>query len=145
MQAGSISETFETLVDPEVPFDSYNTDIHGISADDVAGEPTLPTVMPRLRELLSDQIVASHTSFDRVAFAQGLVSYDEPELVARWLDTACVARRAWKDERGYGLEAVARRLGIDVSGHHNALADARMCAWRPWKPSNVHRKIGYVE
>ena len=125
---GGVSGAVEMLVDPEVPFDSYNTSIHGISEADVKGEPTLPAVMPEVRELLSGQIVASHTSFDKTAFTQALSSYDEPQLEARWLDTARVARRAWKDEEGYGLKTVAERLGINIAGHHTALADARMCA-----------------
>ena len=125
---GRVSEMFETLVDPEVPFDPYHTAIHGISEADVADAPRLPAVMPKVRELLADRIVASHTSFDKSAFGQALASYDEPPLEAFWLDTACVARRAWKDEDGYGLTVVAERLGIDVRHHHAALADARMCA-----------------
>jgi DNA polymerase III subunit epsilon len=36
--------TYSVLVDPEEPFEPFNTDLHGISADTVAGYGTFPTV-----------------------------------------------------------------------------------------------------
>ncbi|MBP0639682.1 BRCT domain-containing protein, partial [Cupriavidus sp. AcVe19-6a] len=43
-----------------------------------------------------------------------------------WLDTACVARRAWPDvtQQGYGLASLAERFDIEFA-HHDAAEDAK--------------------
>ena len=56
--------------------------------------------------------------------------YGLPQPPIRWLDSARVARRAWSEKygrSGYGLENIARDLGIQYRPH-DALEDARAAA-----------------
>lgn len=114
------------LVDPQDYFDPYNVAIHGITEEDVSGAPLFTDLHGWLCEQTSEQIVACHTHFDRVALAQACGEHRLEPLPCNWLDTAQVARRAWSDvaQSGYGLAKLARRFGIEFE-HHNALHDAR--------------------
>lgn len=127
---GEIRDHWKTLIDPEDWFDRFNVGIHGIDEAAVIGSPKLPDVRDELRRRLRGSVLVSHTSFDRVAFERAMERYDLEQLQVTWLDSAKIARRAWPDEfadRGYGLDNVARSLGIEFK-HHDALEDARASA-----------------
>lgn len=130
VEEGEIVDRWETLIDPEDWFDPWNVSIHGISEIDVSNSPTLPEVRNELRRRLRGSILVSHTSFDRVAFERAMDRYGLEQLQVIWLDSARIARRAWREKfgrKGYGLKNVARELGISFR-HHDALEDARASA-----------------
>ncbi len=123
---GSITATWQRLVNPEDYFDPWNIYIHGISEANVANAPTLPDIFYDLQEFLSEQIVVCHTAFDRVALSRAIDKYRLPGIACTWLDSAKVVRRAWPNfaRCGYGLKNIAETLGI-VFEHHVAQEDAR--------------------
>lgn len=120
------AEQWKTLVNPNDFFDWMNVSIHGIDENTVADAPSWPDIIDKVRAMTNGNIVVSHGSFDRSAIdrASKLFSADPPQC--QWLDTCRVARRAWSDvsKKGYGLSALAERLGIAFK-HHDALEDAR--------------------
>ena len=120
------SDTFQALVNPEDEFSPVNVSIHGIDESSVSGCGTFPVAMHSLRPLLNGKIVVSHTAFDRVSLARAIEKYQLPTIECRWLDTARVVRRAWKQfaKSGYGLADVAEWCDIDFV-HHRADEDAR--------------------
>lgn len=127
---GEVTRQWQTLIDPEDSFDPFNTGIHGIDADSVRGRPTFPEVHEELCDKLTGRVVVSHTAFDRVAISRAADRYGLSQPSVRWLDSARVARRAWSDkygQRGYGLQNIARDLGIQYQPH-DALEDARAAA-----------------
>ena len=117
-------DSFDTLVNPNEYFS--NTFVHGITCDDVIDAPTFEKVYPKLVQMLSGQIVVSHTPFDRVVLRQTLARYRLPTIECRWLDSARVVRRTWTAcaRNGYGLRSIASKLEITFE-HHDALEDAR--------------------
>lgn len=130
VEEGEIVDRWETLIDPEDWFDPWNVSIHGIDENDVNNSPTLPEVRNELRRRLRGSILVSHTSFDRVAFERAMDRYGLERLQVTWLDSARIARRAWPEKygrRGWGLQSIARDLGISFN-HHDALEDARAAA-----------------
>ncbi|MGA3327076.1 MAG: exonuclease domain-containing protein [Terriglobia bacterium] len=125
-QDGAVSGSWQSLVNPEDYFDGMNVSIHGIDEASVKGAPTFPQIRDLIAGRLAGKIVASHTSFDRVALARVVEKYGLEQIECIWLDTARVVRRAWPEfsQRGYGLGNVAGKLGIEFV-HHNAQEDAR--------------------
>lgn len=124
---GAHTKSWSTLVDPEDVFDDFNVSIHGIDEQTVKGAPKWPAVIAELRALLSGNVAACHTPFDRAATTLACEKYRLEQIDCRWLDTARVVRRAWPEKfaaTGYGLRHVAKFLGIDFK-HHDALEDAR--------------------
>ena len=49
IENGVITEEFFSYVNPEEPFDAFNTQLTGISAETVASAPTFPELWPRGR------------------------------------------------------------------------------------------------
>ncbi|MTW16101.1 transposase [Rhodoplanes serenus] len=122
---GTVVRQVGFLVDPEDHFDPMNTAVHGITADDVRGAPTLREAFPVINSDLSGP-VAHHTIFDRLALCRAAARFGFPLPTCMWIDTARVARRAWDKfaRSGYGLANLAAEFGIEFK-HHDATEDAR--------------------
>lgn len=123
---GIAEEEWVSYVDPESYFDPVSTSIHGISQHTVRGAPTYKDVHETLCALLQNNVVVTHTAFDRVAIARACSRCNSPPLTCTWLDSARVARRAWTQfsRVGYGLANVCKELQINFK-HHDALEDAK--------------------
>lgn len=123
---GKVAEEWCVLVDPEDYFDEVNISIHGIKPGMVRGQPKLPQIADKLRATLEGAVSVCHTHFDRISLARAFGKYRLNPIATSWLDSARVARRAWKDLawRGYGLANVCSRIGYQFQ-HHDALEDAK--------------------
>lgn len=126
---GTLSDEWKTYVDPEDYFDSINVSIHGIDESVVKGAPKFPELTDTLGSYLQSTVVVCHTHFDRVAINQATQRYGVSGIECTWLDSARVARRAWKEcaWKGYGLYNVCKIIGYDFN-HHDALEDAKAAA-----------------
>jgi DNA polymerase-3 subunit epsilon len=126
---GVLADEWKTYVDPEDYFDCINVSIHGIDESVVKDSPTFPELADTLRSYLKGTVVVCHTHFDRVAMHQAAQRYSISAPECTWLDSARVARRAWKAcaWKGYGLYDVCKMLGYDFK-HHDALEDAKAAA-----------------
>jgi DNA polymerase-3 subunit epsilon len=125
---GELTDTYETLIDPEDYFDEYNTsEVHGISQEDVIGKPKFNLVYEKLNNV-KDYIILHHSSFDKSAYRQACEKYSLTPANLHFMDTTMVVRRAWEQfrDKGYGLENVATHMGIQYNSH-NALEDAITC------------------
>ena len=125
---GALRDEWKSLVNPEDEFDPINVSIHGIDEKTVRDAPTWAAAFPVVSSLLQDNIVVSHTPFDRLALARACERHGLMTCSCRWLDSARVVRRAWLmfSQSGYGLSNVAAHFGIQYRAH-DALEDAR-CA-----------------
>ena len=123
---GELIGEWSSLINPEDYFHFINVDIHGITENDVMDSPTLPEVFNTLSDLLSNTICVSHTHFDRISISRAFSKYNIQQLDTTWLDSARVARRAWKEFawKGYGLANVCKKIGYEFK-HHDALEDAK--------------------
>ncbi|HHW27009.1 MAG TPA: hypothetical protein GXX23_06675 [Firmicutes bacterium] len=77
---GRVVEELTWLVSPPehlAYFNPYNVQIHGITAEMVAGKPGFNEIWPEIRGIMSDQIVVAHNaSFDMTVLKQLLDLYD---------------------------------------------------------------------
>lgn len=107
-------------------FDPLNVRIHGITQKTVADAPSLPGIAGQLLSRLDERVVLCHTHFDRVSVHQALSRHGQRLPECRWLDSARVARRTWKQfaNGGYGLNNVCEHIGYKFA-HHDALEDAK--------------------
>ena len=114
------------LIDPCQYFEPYNVHVHGITEQQVAGQPRFEDVFADIETLVNGEVAVSHTAFDRTALEQSCAFHGTRSLACRWLDSARVARQAWPQfsRKGYGLKNLAKEFGIDFQ-HHDAVEDAR--------------------
>lgn len=123
---GQVSESWESLVNPQDDFDWINIAIHGIDEAAVKDSPTFQQVYAEIDLRLRDNLVVSHTAFDRTALSQAIDKHNLLEIPCQWLDSARVVRRTWAQwsRNGYGLTNVCNELGIGFIAH-DAAEDAR--------------------
>jgi DNA polymerase-3 subunit epsilon len=123
-------QTYSVLIDPEEPFEQFNTDLHGISAETVAGAGTFPTVYGVLFDLLNTHSLVQHSTFDEKALTSACARYGLPMITSHWTNSVTVARQAWpalKGAGGHGLANLKKHLELEFH-HHDAGEDARAAA-----------------
>ena len=125
---GFLHQQWSSLINPEDEFDLVNVSIHGIDEQAVYGAPTWKDVSETINSMIKDQIVVSHTPFDRSALIKAFREAKHSMAECRWLDSARVVRRSWPQfaTSGYGLSNVAKTFAISYIAH-DAFEDAR-CA-----------------
>src|SRR3546814_7165222 len=67
---GQEADAASWLIDPKDYFDDENIAIHGITPEQVKGQPSFSAVAEQLTSWLSSPIVVCHTHFDRVSLDQ---------------------------------------------------------------------------
>jgi DNA polymerase-3 subunit epsilon len=125
---GALADAWVSLVNPCDYFSAANVSIHGIHSHHVQDAPTWEEIFPEVVRRLRENIVVSHTHFDKVALERACNRSSLEPCPCTWLDSARVVRMAWPQfsRSGYGLTNVAKYFGIEYRAH-DALEDAR-CA-----------------
>lgn len=117
-------EAFDRLVDPGRPVPPGSTAVHGITSEMVRGEPPIELVLPQLARYAGDTVLVGHN----VGFDLRLLREKEGATGVRFrqpvLDTLLLDAALHPDHDEHTLEALARRLGVEVVGRHSALGDA---------------------
>lgn len=127
---GRITKEYEWLIHPPHHldyFNQFNTQIHGISSNDVVDKPRFNEIWPEIQDLLNNETVAAHNaSFDISVLRQLLdvyrLSYPDIEFIC----TYNVARKTWDKQVSYSLKNIGNHLGY-IFNHHDASDDARIC------------------
>jgi DNA polymerase-3 subunit epsilon len=121
-------ESFDQLVDPRRSIPSLGIQIHGITPDQVRGQPTIDEVLPAFHAYARDSVLVAHNAaFDMRCLtikqdALGL-KFDQPVL-----DTLLLASLAQPQQASHSLDALAERFGLVIEGRHTGLGDARVTA-----------------
>lgn len=110
-------------------FDDANVACHGITADDVANEPSISEILPRVFEYIGDHTVVAHNAyFDASAlrYAAQASGVEVPHL--NFACSLAHARAVNLDVSNHRLPTLAEFFGIALDRHHDAVADAAACA-----------------
>ncbi len=110
-----VEESLETLIDPG-PSATFQTDVHGLGPEALAGAPSFPAVADRVVELLTGSVL--------VVLEAELARMGRPLRFRHYLDTLPLARRAmWA--KSHSLRALTEMLGIERGKAHRAGDDVR--------------------
>lgn len=121
-------ECFDQLVDPRRALAAESAAIHGISAQALAGQPTILEVLPLFHAYTQGSVLVAHNAAFDMRFlelkqdATGL-RFEQPVL-----DTLLLSAWLHPHQESHRLEAIAQRLGVTVEGRHTALGDALLTA-----------------
>jgi DNA polymerase-3 subunit epsilon len=129
-EGDKITSEYYSLVNPKDYFDEFNVSVHGITKNMVKNAPTYLEAAKELHALIFNEVVVTHTHFDRVAIHQACSNSGVSEPTCSWLDSARVARRTWQEcaNSGYGLARVCELIGYQFD-HHHALEDAKAAGY----------------
>jgi DNA polymerase-3 subunit epsilon len=113
------------------PFNEYefwNTNVHGISAEDTELAPDFDELWWEVAALLSGVRLLAHNAGFDMRVLRALI--ETRELSAPAFEYACtvtVARKAWPHLANHRLDTVCDHCGIGLV-HHDAASDALGCA-----------------
>lgn len=128
VEEGRIVREFFSLVDPEQPFDRFNSMLTGIDEESVADAPAFPELWKRIEPILSSGILVAHNaSFDLGVLRKCLESYGiEWKPFAKGICTV-VMGRSLLPGISHKLKDMCAYYGICLN-HHQADSDSRACA-----------------
>lgn len=110
-------------------FDPFNVEIHGITAEAVANEPSVTTRIDAVAEFVGDlPIVAHNAQFDASALRYACVAAKHTIPPLMFACTLAQARATKLDVVNHRLPTLAEHFGVALEKHHDACADAAACA-----------------
>ena len=125
---GTVTETFQQLVDPEEALPPKITEITGITDANLQGQPKAETVLPKLLEFIGDAPLAAHNA----SFDVSLLKSELKRLNLHWngpvLDTLTYARKLYPKLKSFRLGALCKHLGVSLKNAHRAVHDAAATA-----------------
>lgn len=129
VENGRIVDAYDTLVNPECHFDTFNVELTGITPQKAAGAPTFDELWPAMEELFQSGLLIAHNApFDMSVLSKCLRAYGI-QWKAR-VDYACtcqMGRRCYPYLQNHRLNTLCDYLGITLD-HHQAGSDSYACA-----------------
>jgi DNA polymerase III subunit epsilon len=125
--------TIHFRLDPEREIDFGATEVHGMTWDDLKGQPKFRDIAAEFADFARGaQWVIHNAPFDLAFLDREFVRADLPrcaDMHADVIDTLALAREMFPGKRN-GLDALCERFGIDNAHRtlHGALLDAQLLA-----------------
>lgn len=125
VRGGRVTDSFETLVNPERPIPAYVTRLTNITSAMVQGAPTFREVAPRVVEAISGHVFTAHNAtFDWRFISAELSRAEGVELAGRKLCTVKLARKLLPQLERRSLDYLALHYGVEIQNRHRAGGDA---------------------
>lgn len=119
---GQIKNKYSFLVKPPGnKYSGFNTRIHGISSEITEDEPYFPEIWRKIYPLLKNKLLIAHNaSFDIDVLKKTLAYYS---IEIPYFNYACTYKLS-----GQSLDKACSSYNINLTNHHDALADAEAAA-----------------
>jgi DNA polymerase-3 subunit epsilon len=126
--------TLHHYLQPDRDIDPGAQEVHGISAEMLAGKPRFADVAREFLDFISGAELVIHNADFDVAFLDAelrTLGVDAPRIhgICKVMDTLALARQLHPGQRN-SLDALCKRYGVDNTGreYHGALLDAQLLA-----------------
>lgn len=128
VEDSTIIKEYYQLIQPNTYFDRRNTQIHGITSQDVEDAPTFADIWPEIRGFFEDSLVLAHyAAFDIGCLRAELRRYALSCASFPYSCTCVLGRKVLPSLPNHKLNTLAHYYGFSFN-HHNALEDARTTA-----------------
>lgn len=120
-----ILDSFETLIDPQIPISEASIAIHHITDPMVQGKPKIGEVIPKVHEFLGQSILIGHgitTDMTFISNAAKRLSIPSKLSAHPYVDTLRLAR-LYGESPTNSLEMLRRHFNIAEEGAHRAMND----------------------
>jgi DNA polymerase-3 subunit epsilon len=128
IEQGIITDTWQTLVNPERHIPKMITELTGISNEMVKDAPLFGHIAEKLDTFSQNAIFVAHN----VNFDYGFIRQEFARLNKKYtrakICTVQQARKYLPGYKSYSLGKLCLDLGIELKNHHRALDDAKAAA-----------------
>ncbi|AGB40673.1 DNA polymerase III, alpha chain [Halobacteroides halobius DSM 5150] len=129
VEAGTITESYQTFVNPSQDIPAKITELTGINAEMVADAPSLKEAITKFLDFIGDATLVAHNlSFDLGFIEDKLRKLDKPKLTNPALDTLNLSRALLPELKSYKLNKLAKKFNKNLENHHRAYDDAKVTA-----------------
>ncbi|MDH5396572.1 MAG: exonuclease domain-containing protein [Cyclobacteriaceae bacterium] len=119
-----ITDSFESLINPQQAIPPYITGLTGISDETIQGAPSFAEVAEELSHMLSGNVFVAHNVHFDYSFLKMEFSALGIDLNLKKLCTVRLSRKLLPGLNSYSLGNVAESLGIQIENRHRAAGDA---------------------
>ena len=128
ISGGEIVDRFASLIKPPTDyFAPINVAIHHITPDMVASAPTFADLFPKFLARVQGRTVLAYSKFDR-SVINALLDHVGEWCDYDYVDVCALAKEKLPSLKNHKLPTVVKALGLGDFNHHDAAADAEMCA-----------------
>ena len=106
-QAG-LGESFCSFLATDQPITWSAQQIHGITPSDLSGAPSLLSLWPEIKRLLSGRILVAHGHGTEKRFLRAFPGHP----FGPWIDTLLLSRAAWPALPSFALGELCSQLGL---------------------------------
>lgn len=128
VEAGEVTGTYETLIDPCIDIPERITDLTGITAEMTVGCPQIREAVEGFLDFAEEQVLLGHNLIFDYSFMKQNIQNLGGSFERRGIDTLTIARGCLPELPSRSLDQVAAHFGIVQEHHHRALDDAMTTA-----------------
>lgn len=124
---GKPTESFHSLIKPDMPINEFITMLTGISNEMVKESPSIGDVIGEYLSFIGDDIVVGHNvGFDINFIYDASMDHTGMPFTNDYINTVRFANKLLPDLQRKTLGAVCQHLGISPDGAHRALKDCEL-------------------
>ncbi len=128
VQDGAIVDRYSQLVNPEKKIPARVIELTGINDEMVANKPVIKDIIGDFLAFCGDCPVVAHNAAFDVSFIKEKAKLIGVDYAPTVLDTLKMARMLLTDLKRFGLNRIAKYLGVTLNNHHRAVDDAMATA-----------------
>lgn len=122
---GSITDSFQSLVNPGYEIDDFISELTGITNDMLAAAPNLNSVLPSALDFIGGDIVVAHNAnFDINFIYDSCTNLNLGPFTNDFIDTMRLSRRLFPQFQHHRLKDLIARFDIADCVDHRALKDS---------------------
>ena len=126
IQAGAITERYQTFVNPEEKLSEFTKNLTNITDEMVENAPLIQEVLPEFLQFIKGSILVAHNAlFDVGHITEKARQLNIPLEPLPVIDTLNLARYFYNQElKRFNLKALTRHFKVKLDSHHRAEDDA---------------------
>ena len=125
---GEIIDTFNELINPQMPIPARITELTGITDEMVKNARTIDKVLPDFIKFVGDRILVAHNANFDTGFIRKTCKDLGIQFNFTYLDTLALSRFINSDLKRHNLDVLANYYNLGEFNHHRACDDAEMLA-----------------
>jgi DNA polymerase-3 subunit epsilon len=122
-----ILDSFDSLIDPEMPISKQSQSIHNISLEMITGKPKIKEILPQILNFINDHIIIGHG----IKFDIDIIDSEAKrnQIIcniqnAKYIDTLRLAR-LYGESPYNSLKDLTKHFNIEFEGAHRAYNDVK--------------------